>query len=151
MESIIWFGLIVVLLIAEILIAGFSTIWFAGGALASFFLSLFQVPVFMQIIFFLQISFILLYATRPMVKKIQSKPYVRTNYEAIIGQFGKVISEINNDTQTGLVNVAGQEWSARSIEENIIEEGSKVIVEKIVGVKLIVRVVEENKNAETEI
>jgi membrane protein implicated in regulation of membrane protease activity len=38
------------------------------------------------------------------------------------------------------VVVAGQEWSARSIEEGIaIAEGAVVIVEAVSGVKLLVR------------
>ena len=35
--------------------------------------------------------------------------------------------------------VDGQEWTARSADDTVIEEGTRVIVENISGVKLIVR------------
>jgi len=36
MQTIVWLGIFVILLIIEILTMGLTTIWFAGGALAAF-------------------------------------------------------------------------------------------------------------------
>ena len=36
-----------------------------------------------------------------------------------------------------------QEWTARSVNDNIIEKGSKVIVDSISGVKLMVTIKKE--------
>ena len=61
MVSLIWFLLVIFFLIAEVTAPGLTTIWFAGGAVAAMLLSLFQVPIYMQIIFFIEVSFVLLY------------------------------------------------------------------------------------------
>ena len=62
-----------------------------------------------------------------------------TNVESLIGQQAIVISEINNLQGIGQVTVNGQEWSARSTdEEAAIPVGCVVIIERVSGVKLIV-------------
>lgn len=151
MASLIWFIIIIILLVAEVIAPGLTTIWFAGGAMATMLLSIFEVPIFMQIIFFAQVSFLLLYITRPLVKKFQQKPTEKTNYEAIIGRCGKVTEEIDNIAQTGQVNLDGQEWTARGVIENErIPTGCRVVVEEITGVKLIVRLAESKDTFEVE-
>ena len=148
MVSLIWFLLVIFFLIAEVIAPGLTTIWFAGGAVAAMLLSLFQVPIYMQIIFFIEVSFVLLYFTRPLVKKFQQKP----NYEALIGCLAKVIVEIDNEAQTGQVILNGQEWTARTLQENIkIPVDCLVMVEQISGVKLFVSKIENNFSGEVKI
>ncbi len=152
MISLIWFLLVIFFLIAEVIAPGLTTIWFAGGAVAAMLLSLFQVPIYMQIIFFIEVSFVLLYFTRPLVKKFQQKPKEKTNYEALIGCLAKVIVEIDNEAQTGQVILNGQEWTARTLQENIkIPVDCLVMVEQISGVKLFVSKIENNFSGEVKI
>ena len=55
-----------------------------------------------------------------------------------IGKTAVVISDINNLEGNGQVRVNGNVWSARSVDGEIISEGSTVTVKAIEGVKLIV-------------
>ena len=72
--------------------------------------------------------------------KYFNKDRVRTNAESLIGHIAIVMSEIDNLQNIGLVNVGGQEWSARSsVDEVKIPAGSVVEILSISGVKLIVR------------
>ena len=65
MDAIYWLIFFIVLLVIEIITLGLTTIWFAGGALAAFVLSLMEVPPVVQWAVFCAVSLILLFATRP--------------------------------------------------------------------------------------
>ena len=56
-----------------------------------------------------------------------------------------VIVTIDNMNATGQAVVDGQEWSARSADGSIIEKGTKVKVQSISGVKLIVTKIKEEE------
>lgn len=135
----IWLIVFVVLVIIEIITMGLTTIWFAGGALVATLVAAVHAPLWVQIVLFLVVSALLLFFTRPVAVKYFNKDRVRTNVESLIGQQAIVISEINNLQGIGQVTVNGQEWSARSTdEEAAIPVGCVVIIERVSGVKLIV-------------
>lgn len=142
-NSIAWLILLAVLLLIEIITLGLTTIWFAGGALAAFVVSLFYDNLFVEIILFLVISVLLLYFTRPYVIKYFNPKRIKTNYEGLIGKEALVTITIDNIHAQGQVIVDGQEWTARSSDSSIIEAGVQVIVQDISGVKLIVKKKEE--------
>lgn len=134
-----WLAAIVILLIMEIISLGLTTIWFAGGALVAFILAVFNVPVLIQIFVFLVVSLLLLIFTRPIAVKYFNKDRARTNVEGMIGQQAIVLSEIDNIQGTGRVTVSGQEWSARTMADDIkLPVGTVVIIKDVKGVKLIV-------------
>lgn len=140
MESIWWLGFLVVLLLIEIATLGLTTIWFAGGALAAFAVSLTGGQLWAQALVFFGVSAVLLIFTRPLAVRYINKNAVRTNADSLIGQTGIVTEDISNLDSTGQVQIQGQIWTARSEEEETqIPKGEKVVVEKISGVKLIVR------------
>lgn len=135
----IWLIIFVILVIIEIITMGLTTIWFAGGALVATLAAAVHAPLWAQIVLFLVASALLLFFTRPVAVKYFNKDRVRTNVESLIGQQAIVISEINNLQGIGQVTVNGQEWSARSTEEEtVIPVGCVVVVERVSGVKLIV-------------
>ena len=120
---------------------GLTTIWIAGGALVAILAALLHAPVFLQVILFLLVSLLLLFFTRPIAVKYFNKDRVKTNVESMVGRQAIVTSEIFNLQATGQVTVGGQEWSARSCDDQMrIPEGSVVTVVAIHGVKLIVKV-----------
>lgn len=143
MNSMSWLILLALLIIVEIATLGLTTIWFAGGALVAFIVSLFYDNLLLEISLFLVISLVLLIVTRPVVKKYFNSTRIKTNYAAVIGKEAVVTATIDNDKATGLAVVDGQEWSARSVDGMIIEKGTKVTVEDISGVKLIVKIKKE--------
>lgn len=143
MEPVYWLIALVVLLIIEIITLGLTTIWFAGGALAAFLAALLGMNTIIQVIIFLAVSFVLLIYTRPLAAKYFNTRRVRTNSESLIGKEAKVTAKIDNFNQQGTVMVNGQEWSARSVDDQIIEPEEPVTIIEISGVKLIVKKKEE--------
>lgn len=61
--SIIWLILLAVLLVIEIITLGLTTIWFAGGALVAFLVSIVGGPLWLQILLFIAVSVVLLIFT----------------------------------------------------------------------------------------
>ncbi len=137
-NSIYWLLILAVLILIEIIALNLTTIWFAAGALLAFVVSLFYDSLVLELILFLAASLALLYFTRPLVLRYFNPKKAKTNYEGVIGKVGLVNATIDNMSKTGKVTIDGQEWSARSIEGNIIEEGSRVKIQGISGVKLVV-------------
>ena len=123
-----------------------TTIWFAGGALLAFILSLFGASVEVQLEVFVIVSFILLFFTRPLASKYLNGRTVKTNVDSLIGRNARITAEVNNLKGTGAAVVNGQEWTARALrDEDIFSEGTQVVIREIRGVKLIVSSL-ENKN-----
>lgn len=144
-NSIYWLIILAILIFIEILTLGLTTIWFAGGALVAFIVSLFYDNLLLEVVLFLIVSMVLLYFTRPLVLKYFNPKRTKTNYEGVIGKEAKVIIAIDNMNATGQVVVDGQVWSAKSFEGVNIVEGTKVRVQGIAGVKLIVSIIKEEQ------
>ena len=129
-----WLMIFIVLLLIELCTVNLVSIWFAIGALASFFVAMFTDSIWIQLIVFVVISIISLMITKPIIKKIKHNK-VATNLDKVIGMTAVVTEEITKN-EIGEVKVDGKKWSA--ISKKNIKEGEEVIVEKIDGVKLIV-------------
>ncbi len=148
-EVTIWLAVLVVCVGIEIATMGLTTIWFAGGALVSAILAALNAPLWLQIVAFFVVSLILLYLTRPVAVKYFNKDRVKTNVESLIGRQAIVISEIDNLQGIGQITVGGQEWSARSVKDDVqLPVGSVVVVRSVSGVKLIVE--EKDLSAENK-
>ena len=148
-EVTIWLAVLVVCVGIEIATMGLTTIWFAGGALVSAILAALNAPLWLQIVAFFVVSLIRLYLTRPVAVKYFNKDRVKTNVESMIGRQAIVISEIDNLQGIGQVTVGGQEWSARSVKDDVqLPVGSVVVVRSVSGVKLIVE--EKDLSAENK-
>lgn len=140
MESVCWLILFIILVGIEMATMALTTIWFAGGALAAFILSLFGVGVEVQLAVFVVVSFVLLFFTRPWAAKYLNRRTTRTNVESLVGRRARVIQEINNPMGTGKAMVGGQEWTARASEDtDVYPEGTMVVIREVRGVKLIVK------------
>ncbi len=136
---IFWLALVVVLIIIEALTAPLLTIWFAVGAAAALVGAICGLQLWLQWVIFIAVSVIALIAARPFVKKITKKSAQPTNADRVIGQTAVVTEEINNVESRGQVNVNGAVWSARSEDGSVFRKDECVTVEKIDGVKLIVK------------
>ena len=135
----IWLIVFVACIVIEIATMGLTTIWFAGGALIAAIGAAVGAPLWLQLALFVAVSLVLLFFTRPIAVKYFNKDRVKTNAESLVGQQAIVISEINNLQGIGQVTVGGQEWTARSVDEDmVLPIGSVVIIRAISGVKLMV-------------
>lgn len=134
-----WAVAFVVFLIAEIAtLNALVSVWFAVGALASMLsVIFFDLSFVWQLGIFVIVSTFVLIITRPLVRKIQGKT-VATNYELDVSKPAVVIEPINNQLGQGRVKLDGVDWSARSENGELIEEGTIVTVKVVDGSKLIV-------------
>ncbi len=140
MTPIIWFGLVAVLLLIEALTVGLTTIWFAAGALAAAVASLLGAGELLQWILFFVISLVLMIFTRPWAVEHLNKKVERTNVDSLIGENAVILEEVDNLKGTGKAKVHGLEWTVRTEKDGEkIEKGMVVTIEKVQGVKLIVK------------
>ena len=138
MPAAVWIAVLVIMLIIELATMGLTTIWFAGGALAAFFVSLLGGGWVLQIVLFLAVSIVLLIFTRPIAKNHFNRNRTRTNAQSLIGQNGVITEEIDNLAGKGQVQIHGMDWTARTADNRKLEKGRVVVVREIQGVKLIV-------------
>lgn len=143
-EVFAWLALLILLVLIELATMGLTTIWFAGGALAAFLAGVLGFGLAVQIVVFLVVSVLLLVLTRPIAVKYFNKERQKTNAESLIGQQGLVVEDIDTIHAKGVVEVKGQEWSAKTDEpDGKIAKNTVVIIDGIQGVHLIVRAREE--------
>lgn len=143
-NSIYWLLILAVLILIEIIALNLTSIWFAVGALLAFVVSLFYDNLIVELVLFLTASLTLLYYIRPITLRYFNPQKAKMNYEGVIGREGLVYMTIDNLSKTGKVMVDGQEWSAKSFEGSIIEEGSRVKIHAISGAKLVVSELKED-------
>ena len=137
MIPIYWLIGFVVLVGIEIATMALTTIWFAGGAVVAFILSLFDTSIEIQLAAFVATSFVLLFLTRPFASKYVNSQTVKTNAQELIGKEARVLG-------TGSAIAGGQEWTARSRKpEAVYTVGTVVKIQGIEGVKLIVEKLQE--------
>ncbi len=140
MDPIVWLILFIVLIAIEALTLGLTTIWLAGGALVALIASAFHASLWLQVGLFLLVSGLLVIFTRPIAAKYFNRDRVKTNADRLVGKNAIVTETIDNLQGSGSVKVSGQEWTARSDDEEVtIEKGTKVEVLEVRGVRLICR------------
>lgn len=135
---IFWACAIVVFLIVEAATFGLASIWFAIGSAAALVSALFDAPLWLQIVWFVLVSAVTLWLTRPLAAKYINGKSQATNADRVLGMEGYVTEAIDNIAAKGTVSVGGKLWSARSDAGGTIEKGALVKVLRIEGVKLYV-------------
>lgn len=134
----IWLIIAGLFFIGEIITVGFLIFWFGVGALIAMIVSFFTANIIIQTTVFIISSAILLFATKPFVKKFVDVKPTKTNAYSIIGQKALVTKEINPHS-VGQIKIKGEVWSAESEDNETIPEGSDVEILQIKGVKAIVK------------
>lgn len=136
----VWLVLMVVLLIVEGAAPGLVSIWFALGALAAMISAILHAPIWLQVLWFLLVSGLTLWLTRPLAKKYINDRSQPTNADMLIGKECVVTEDIDNLQGTGAVSAGGREWTARTDNPNArFAKGQVVTAIRIEGVKLIVK------------
>lgn len=128
-----------VFFIVEILTVGFLIFWLGIGALITMLVSIFTDNLIIQTTVFVISSTILIFATKPFVKKFaKNTSSLKTNVYSIVGKTGIVLKDINSIEVNGQIKVDGEVWSAIGIDDMNIKEGTEVSIVKIDGVKAVV-------------
>ena len=136
---IVWAIAILAFGIFEGITAQLVSIWFVFGSVAGLIAAFCGAPISVQLVVFIAVTVVTLAATRPIVKKKLNSKAEKTNADRCIGQDAVVLEEINNLLPTGQVKADGKVWTARSSDGSSIPKDTVVTVEKIDGVKLIVK------------
>lgn len=135
----LWFSLAVILAVIEIISVGFFIIWFGVGALAAMLVSLVTSNLVIQFLVFIVVSVILLFMTRKLAATVTKGTAIATNIDAVIGKIGIVTEDIPALENPGQVKIAGEIWSAISIDSKPIAMGTQVEVLQVRGVRLVVQ------------
>lgn len=135
----VWLIIAGLFFIGEIATVGFLIFWFGIGALIAMVVSLFTSNIIIQTTVFVISSTILIFATKPFVKKFADVKKTNTNVYSIIGKKALVIKTIDPIHSIGQIKLNGEVWTAESENNEVIEEGSEVEILEIKGVKAIVK------------
>lgn len=142
---VLWLVVVVVFLMVELMTVTLTSIWFAAGGLIALFVAMAGGGFVLQMLAFLVGSFAMFFATKPWADKVINSKKVSTNADRAVGEEVRVLERISNLDQTGRVVVHGQDWMARTEDDNnIIEQGELVRVLRISGVKVIVERAKED-------
>ena len=134
----VWLGLLIFFVVAEIATVGMVSLWFAFGALAAMITAMLGGQLWLQAVLFFVVSGALLFSLRPLAKKFFTPKLVKTNVDAVVGKEGVVTARIDNIAACGTVKLGAMEWSARSTDGSPIQEGTRIRVDRIEGVKVFV-------------
>ena len=140
MEILFWALAVIAFVIAEVITIQLVSIWFAAGALVTLLATyFFDLSWIQQLGVFIVASAVFLVMSLPLIRKRKKNRAVATNADLDVGRHATVIEEINCDKGTGRVTLSGVNWSAVPENENeVISEGTVVIVKKVMGAKLLV-------------
>ena len=132
----IWLLIAGVCLIVEIMTVGFLIFWFS---IVAFFTN----NLIIQMAVFVISSTILIFATKPFVKKFAHNNNAKTNVYSNIGKVGVVTQDIDSIQAIGQIKVDGEVWSAVGVNDIQIPKGTEVEIIEIKGVKAIVSPVQK--------
>ncbi len=133
---ILWLIVVIFLSIAEVSTLNLVSIWFIISGIISLITSFFIENFFIQFSIFVILGILLLITTRKILEKTLKPKSEKTNLDRVIGMTAIVTNPISKN-HIGEVKVDGKHWSAISDEK--LEKDDEAVVEKIDGVKLMVR------------
>ena len=143
--SYLWLGVAILAAVVEAAVPSLVSVWFVPGGLVALVASLLGGPVWLQVLLFLGVSGAALALTRPLARRLMDRRQEHTNADRAVGAVALVTQDIDNVLGTGRAAVLGNSWSARSVTEEKIPAGSRVRVERIEGVKLMVSHLEQSQ------
>ena len=138
-HTLLWIVACVSFTLLEAFTQQFVCIWFLSGSAVAMIASYLGAKLETQCLLFIIVSLVTLIAFRPMVKKFVQGEIVATNTDSNIGKLAIVTKDFDEYTLEGRILVNDMDWAAKSVDGEIYLKGEKVIVEKIEGVKCLVR------------
>lgn len=141
----VWLSLAIALVVVELSTTQLVSIWLAiGSAMTAIITAIVKsfggsLPVVWQVVIFVASSAILLASTRKLVKKLLKRnKNQETNLELNLDKVAVVTERIDNVKGEGTIKINGLEWSARSLDDSVIEKDELVIFKEIKGNKALV-------------
>ncbi|NQU86783.1 MAG: NfeD family protein [Mariniphaga sp.] len=137
----IWLIIAFICLIMEIFIPSFILFNFGIGALVGSLAAGLNLSLEWQIVLFSAGTMMSFFLIRPAIRKFAySRSHnVPTNVDAMVGKKAKVIESIDNLENQGRVLLDGDDWQARSDNNEKILNGTAVEVVRIESIILIVK------------
>lgn len=122
-------GIGIIFLLMEIFVPSMFFLNFAFAAFICSLISYFYQNIIVLIILFCLISFISIFAIRPLFFKNKPSKEEKTGMEEkYVGQIAKVIEPI--DKTKGAITIYDERWQARNVDAFTIEVGQNI---KIIG------------------
>ena len=134
-----WIGVVALAVFVEMSTMALVSVWCAVGGLVCVFAAYFGASIQAQLLLFVGVSILAAAIVRPLAKKYADPHKIPTNADRLLGMEGRVTETINNAHSTGAVYIDGKTWTARSADGAVIPKGETVEIERMEGVKLIVR------------
>jgi membrane protein implicated in regulation of membrane protease activity len=141
----VWFIFAAVFIVGEIFTAGFFLVCFGVGAIVAGILALMGFNSVLQWVAFVVVSGILFGASRRFAERFSKKQPPGIGADRFIGKEGIVLEEIDNMENTGSVRIDKEIWRADSESGDVIKKGDRVMVVKLDGTHVVVKVKEEVK------
>jgi len=141
----IWIAMAALFIIGEIFTQGFFLLWFGIGAAVAGFLAILGLGVGWQLGAFVVVSGALFVASRRLAEKISKKQPPGIGADRFIELEGVVLVEIDNVKNTGRIRVQKDEWRADSETGEIIPEGERIVVTRVDGTHMVVKIKREEK------
>ena len=137
-----WAILAVILIVLEIFTAGFFMLPFGIGAGVAAILAFFDVggeyAVAWQWGAFIVVSGVALVVLRRFADRITHEPPQQVAGDRLLG-----IQPQNPDTSVGMAMIGTEEWRAETEDRKPLAPGTKVVVDKVEGTRVIVRPVDD--------
>lgn len=133
-----WIIACIAFILIEALTQQFVALWFVAGGIVAIILSLFNVNFQYQLLLFVLVSLITFISLRPLVKKHMTGKFTATNSDSNIGEMAIVTMDFD-ETFEGRILVNNMDWAAKSVDLIKFKKGDHVVIERIEGVKCLVR------------
>ncbi len=136
--ELIWLGLALALGIVETLTVDFTFLMLAGGALGGGAAAAFGAGPTGQVVTACLVSVLLLALVRPWARRRFSRrgPRVPMGVSRQIGQAAEVLESVS--ATGGRVRIAGEVWSARCVDLDVLAPGEPALVLRIEGATAII-------------
>ncbi len=130
----------IIAFIVEIFTAGFISGSIGIGLIFSAIANYFGLEIKWQILLFALGVALTYFLIRPIITKYgYRKSKIKTNQDALIDKNGIVTQEINNSQNTGRVSIDGDDWKAKTQNNEVIQIGTSIKVVSIESIVLIVK------------
>jgi membrane protein implicated in regulation of membrane protease activity len=142
-----WVVIFIFTLIIELETMNLTTVWFCVSSVVTIICGVLFANPYVQVAIFVGLSIVLVLATRPLTKKMMQRDIIRTNTDRLIGMVAVVVKEIVPN-EIGDVKVDNNLWRAINNDNLSFAVGEKVLIDAIVGIKLVVSKIDGNTNVE---